>query len=119
MQESPKIAHGLVELVNVGSKLINKKGVFVIFQLSDEAQELSSFNWEAFKAEWSPDKIKSNAAELVALSKKKLDLVNKDAQAKVEKALDLGIKGGELAEKAVSLYKEGVLYASEVKALFS
>ena len=110
MNESKKLLSFGVELLNVGSKLINKKGIFVVFQLSDEAMALGTFNMDAFKAEWKTD-VKTAVNELVTLAKSKLDIENKDLQAKLSGAFDL-------IEKGVGLVEDDLLFISEVKALF-
>lgn len=100
MTETNKLAHFAVELVNVGSKLIHKKGVFVVFQLSDEAMALGTLNGQALKAEWTGD-IKANVQVVVDGAKAKLDLENKDVQAKIAKFLDLAVDAAEVLTKAV------------------
>lgn len=112
MVESKKIAAGVVELVNVGSQLIHKKGIGVVFQLSDEAMALGTINGQALKAEWEAGKVASNLKELLAFSKEKLSLENKDVEAKIKKCLDSAAKGVDVGKSALDL-------VSEVKQIFA
>ena len=118
LEQSKKFVNLGVEAVNVGSKLIHKKGVFVVFNLSDEAADISSLDMPALKAEWVGQSIKVNVAELVETAKKKLDLVNKDVQAKVVQGLDLVNEAGVILEDGVAVVKKGLAYVEKVKALF-
>lgn len=109
MNETNKLAFFAAELVNVGSKLIHKKGVFVVFNLSDEAAALSTVKFDALKLEWVGD-MKANVAEVVASVKGKLDLENKDVQAKIGTWLDLAVDAAEVLVKASD-------FVGKVKAL--
>lgn len=106
LEQSKKLLSFGVELLNVGSKIVHKQGVLTIFQLSDEAMALASLDPVALKAEWPAGSLKANLSELVSASKAKLDLANKDVQAKLSHLLDLGVKGAGLAEDVLGYAKE-------------
>jgi hypothetical protein len=112
LDQSKKFVHFGVELLNVGSKVIHKQGVFVVFQLSDEAVALGSLDMNALKAEWPKGELAKNVEVLVAEGKAKLDLQNKSVQEKIVKAVDLLPRGVRLAEGVLS-------YVSDVKAAFA
>lgn len=106
LTESKKPVVFLSEMVNVASKLMHKKGVFVVLQLTDEAIALGSIDVNALKAEWPEGSLESNVKELCETSKAKLDLENKDNEAKVKAVLDLAAEGVVIGGKVISLVKK-------------
>lgn len=88
LEQSKRPVIFLAEMVNVASKLIHKKGVFVVLQLTDEAIALGSLDITALKAEWPADSLEGNVKELVSQAKAKLDLENKEVEAKIKNLLD-------------------------------
>lgn len=110
MEQTKKLASFLAEAVNVGAQLLAKKGVFVVFQLSDEAMSLGSFDAVAFKAEWAGKDVKKNMQEVVSVIQGKLALENTDLQAKINSWLEVSID-------AASALTECVVVVDKVKAL--
>ena len=106
LEQSKKLAHFATELVNVGSKLIHKKGVLSFFQLSDEAMALANLDVEALKLEHPEGSLRKNALELAEVCKGKLDLENKENEEKGKKLIDLAAKGIGLADDLLSYIKE-------------
>lgn len=119
LEQSKKYANLITELVNVGFQLAAKKGFFVVFQLSDEAAQISSVDYVALKAEWVGKPFKPNAEELVAACKAKLSIENIAAKAKIEKGLDLIPKAADLVEKGLADVAAGKQFIEDVKAVFA
>ncbi len=110
LDESKKILAGGVELLNVGSKIIHKKGVVAVFQLSDEAMALGTLDVVKLRAEWPVGSLKANVTELSVAAKAKLDLENKEVQAKIGGLLDLAVT-------VFGVVDDVLKYVAEVKAV--
>ena len=105
LDQSKKIVDFCGELLNVGSKLIHKKGAFVVFQLSDEAMALGGLDLPALQSELKSLSLQSGE-ELCSHLDKKLDLENKENQKKIVSLCRLGLKGVKLGSEVISFVDE-------------
>lgn len=110
MVETNKFCAFGAEFANVVDRFIHKKGLGVVFQLSDEAMALGTLDSAALKAEWVGKDVKANVAECVSVIKAKLDLTDKAIQAKVSAWLDLG-------PEAVGVLNSAVSFVNKVKSM--
>lgn len=92
------------EIVNVMDKILHKKGLLVLFQLSDEFMLLSGLDVDALKLEIADLDLAERAALRDAI-KAKLVLINPDIEKKIESGVDLLDEGVEMTKHAVEFVK--------------
>ena len=105
------------ELVNVGDKIIHKKGIFALFNLSDEASALAGLDVELLKKQ-AADVSPEERAQLNDRFKNKLVLINKELEAKIEAGADLVDDAIDLGIRGIKLFNEGIALVEQVKELF-
>lgn len=118
LEQSKKISAIAMEFVNVADALVHKKGVFAVFQLSDEAMAIQSLDVKALAAEVASMPAKDYAVAMAESCKAKLAMENKAVEAKIKAALDLAAKAVASIARAVDAGKEVVAVAQEAKQLF-
>lgn len=104
-----KVVLAAAELLNVASKIINKEGIFVAFQLADELTALSNLDAAALKAEVA-DLSPEEKLDLVNTFKQKLVLQKPEVEAKIEAGVDV-------LNDAVEVVVSAVVVVQKAKAL--
>ena len=89
MENCKKVVNGVAESLNVLSAVIHKKGIGVVFNLSDEVMALSSMDPVALKAELPLLAQADKRKEVLDQFKGKLALENKVNEAKIKEAVDV------------------------------
>ena len=102
VEQIKKIVLAAIELVNVGDKIINKHGIFTVFQLSDELMALSALDVEALKQEVA-ELDKADRDSLRDAMKEKLVLLNPAIESKIEGGVDLVEEGIAIVSQVVGL----------------
>ena len=105
LEQSKKVSNFVVELLNVGSKIVHKQGIATVFQLSDEAMALGNLDMVAMSAEWAGP-VEPKVDEMVASVTAKLSLENKAVEAKVKAGVAVVGKAVVLLSKVSDLVQE-------------
>lgn len=108
----------ICQVLNALSKFINKGGILSLWGAISPVQDLALVNWVNVKNEI----LKLDEAgkkDLNAAIAANLQLVNPQAQAKVLAGIDCVEQLVNLAEEGISLFNQGQLLVSKIKALVS
>lgn len=111
IEQLKKIVLALAEVVNVIVKVANKEGVFVLLQVVDELNALSTLDMEKLKVEIAGLSVEEKA-DLVAAFKSKLDLGGTALEKKIEGGFDV-------LSEAVDVVANAIGVVQKAKALFA
>lgn len=116
IDELKKVVSDVCQALNAVSKFINKQGIFSLYPLIAVSQDLVLVNWTVVKGEL----LKLDAtgkAELDAVIKANLNLVNAASQAKLIQAVDCVEQAVGLVEEGVGLFNQGKGLVDRVKSI--
>lgn len=103
-------------VVNAVSAFVNKGGLLALYPVIGEAQALVKEDWAGVKAEIQ-DLSAEEGAELAAVLKSELHLVNPAVQVKVSEAIDCLQEASVLVSEELALVVKAGLLLEKVKAL--
>lgn len=107
--EVSKILDVVVEGLNVASKIAHKGGVLSALALVDELSAIGSVDWDVLKKEVS-ELDADDAKKLQDLVSVKLDLVNKEVEAKIKAAPALVLEVLTVAQEVLAVVAKVKLF---------
>lgn len=115
-----KVAEAVADVLNVGSKVLNKQGLWHLISLKDSVEFFTKVDLRVVLVELK-DGNEADRESVESAFKAKLDLVNKDVQAKFGTFVDTLEEVADLAEDAystgVALYERTMKLVTKVRSL--